>query len=59
MAVDRFYEHASRAGQLADAGLDAAGIAAAVRRTVRAARNSAEGTAQPPTERTPRLRRAP
>ena len=59
MAADRFYEHGSRAGQLAEAGIDAAGIAATVRRVVRAARASTEGAAQPPAERTTRVRRAP
>ncbi len=34
MAPDRFYEHGSRADQLAEAGLDAASVAAAVRRAI-------------------------
>ncbi len=34
MDPDRFYAHGSRAGQLAQAGIDAAGIAATVRRAV-------------------------
>ena len=34
MDPDRFYAHGSRAGQLAQAGIDAAGIAATVRRLV-------------------------
>lgn len=38
MDADTFYTFGSRAGQLAAAGIDAAGIAAAVRRLVRAAR---------------------
>jgi len=38
LAADRFYAHGSRAGQLADAGIDAAGIAAAVRRAVQGSR---------------------
>ncbi len=46
LAENRFYRHGSRAGQLAEAGLDAAGIAAAVRRAVRAAR-AVPGTAVP------------
>jgi len=36
-ATNEFYPHGSRSGQLADAGIDAAGIAATVRRAVRAA----------------------
>jgi 1-deoxy-D-xylulose-5-phosphate synthase len=39
LAPEKFYAHGSRAGQLAEAGIDAAGIAAAVRRAVRAARD--------------------
>ena len=38
MAENVFYKHGSRAGQLAEAGIDAAGIAAAVRRAVKASR---------------------
>ncbi len=38
LAENRFYRHGSRAGQLAEAGIDAAGIAAALRRAVKAAR---------------------
>ncbi len=38
LAQERFYAHGSRAGQMAEAGIDAAGIATAVRRAVRAAR---------------------
>ncbi|MFQ5807015.1 MAG: 1-deoxy-D-xylulose-5-phosphate synthase [Phycisphaerae bacterium] len=38
LAADVFYRHDSRAGQLAQAGIDAAGIAATVRRAVRARR---------------------
>jgi 1-deoxy-D-xylulose-5-phosphate synthase len=34
-AEDRFYDHGSRAGQLSEAGIDAAGIAETVRRAVR------------------------
>jgi 1-deoxy-D-xylulose-5-phosphate synthase len=40
MAENAFYKHGSRAGQLAEAGIDAAGIAAAVRRAVRARREA-------------------
>ncbi len=38
LAPEVFYRHGSRAGQLAEAGIDAAGIAATVRRAVRARR---------------------
>jgi 1-deoxy-D-xylulose-5-phosphate synthase len=51
-AADRFYRQGSRAGQLAEAGLDAAGIAETVRRAVRAARGPAApavDSAQPAT----------
>lgn len=37
-----FYKHGSRTGQLAEAGIDAAGIAATARRAVRARRGGAE-----------------
>ncbi len=51
-AENHFYRHGSRAGQLAEAGIDAAGIAAAVRRAVRAQRESAgERPAAAPRER--------
>lgn len=36
LAENAFYAHGARSGQLAEAGIDAAGIAAAVRRAVRA-----------------------
>jgi len=42
LAAERFYEHGSRAGQLAEAGLDALGIAATVRRAVQAVRSAAD-----------------
>ncbi|MFO0838999.1 MAG: 1-deoxy-D-xylulose-5-phosphate synthase [Phycisphaerae bacterium] len=38
MAEDHFYKHGSRSGQLAEAGIDAAGIASAVRRAVHTSR---------------------
>lgn len=38
LAEDHFYAHGSRAGQLAEAGIDAAGVADAVRRSLQAAR---------------------
>jgi len=37
-AVETFYKHGSRAGQVAEAGIDAAGIASTVRRLVRGGR---------------------
>jgi phytoene/squalene synthetase len=40
MAPERFYEHGARSGQLAEAGLDAMGIAATVRRAVQAVRSA-------------------
>jgi len=39
LAEDRFYEHGSRSEQLTEAGLDAAGIAAVVRRAVQVTRS--------------------
>ncbi|HMQ17062.1 MAG TPA: transketolase C-terminal domain-containing protein, partial [Phycisphaerae bacterium] len=50
LAVDHFYQHGSRRGQLAEAGIDAAGIAAAARRAVqqwRAGAHPAAATPQP------------
>jgi 1-deoxy-D-xylulose-5-phosphate synthase len=40
LAENRFYRHGSRAGQLAEAGIDAGGVALAVRRAVKAAREA-------------------
>ncbi len=40
LAENRFYAHGSRSGQLAEAGIDAAGIAAAARKAVRGARET-------------------
>ncbi len=54
MAENRFYSHGSRAGQLAEAGIDAAGIAATIRRLIGASR--ASGAATTPIERTPTRR---
>lgn len=48
---NRFYAHGSRAGQLAEAGIDAAGIAATVRRAVLALRGAGESARTTPTER--------
>jgi len=42
LAPERFYEHGSRAGQLAEAGIDAGGIAAVVRRAVHNFRRASE-----------------
>lgn len=44
MAENTFYKHGSRIGQLAEAGIDAAGIASAVRRAVKARRAGAGHT---------------
>lgn len=41
LAENHFYKHGSRTGQLAEAGIDAAGIAASVRRAIRARREIA------------------
>jgi len=43
LGAERFYEHGSRAVQLAEAGIDSTGICTAVRRAVRAARGAADG----------------
>lgn len=56
LAAERFYEHGARAGQLAEAGIDAVGIAATLRRVVHAAR-SAGHAALRPVERPARARR--
>ena len=58
LAAERFYEHGARAGQLAEAGIDAVGIAATLRRVVHAAR-SAGRAALRPVERPARARRGP
>lgn len=47
LAADRFYRHGPRAGQLAEAGIDALGITATVRRAVQAARSTAGLPATP------------
>lgn len=47
MAENCFYKHGSRAGQLAEAGIDAAGIAATVRRAVRARNDNGTHAAAP------------
>lgn len=43
MDVDTFYKHGSRTGQLAEAGIDAAGIAGTVRKLVMAQRQARSG----------------
>jgi 1-deoxy-D-xylulose-5-phosphate synthase len=55
LAADVFYRHGSRAGQLAQAGIDAAGIAATVRRAVRARRRGESV----PHETVPRVAKQP
>ena len=59
MAAERFYEHGGRAAQLAEAGIDATGIAAAVRRAVQAARSGREMAVEVPPERPARIRHSP
>lgn len=54
LAPDVFYRHGSRAGQLAQAGIDAAGIAATVRRAVRAHRRGESVPHEPPVRATGR-----
>jgi len=49
--ADRFYEHASRAAQLAEAGLDVVSIAATVRRAVLAQQGGDAGRQRAPSER--------
>ena len=51
--ADRFYEHASRGAQLAQAGLDAVSIAATVRRAVMAQQNGEGAVRRAPSERLP------
>lgn len=52
--AERFYEQAARTAQLAEAGIDAIGIAATVRRAVLAHRGTDVRTQRAPSERTPR-----
>ncbi len=54
MPVDRFIEHGSRAGQLAEIGIDAAGIANTVQQLVGAAEPSAPGVREVPETSAPR-----
>lgn len=58
LAPDVFYRHGSRAGQLAQAGIDAAGIAATVRRAFRARRRGAGVSREKPVRVTDRSRDA-
>ncbi|MCK4342931.1 MAG: 1-deoxy-D-xylulose-5-phosphate synthase [Phycisphaerae bacterium] len=48
---ERFYEHGARAGQLAEAGLDAISLAATVRRVVQAQLETDAATRRAPSER--------
>ena len=48
LAPDRFYAHGSRSGQLAEAGIDAAGIAETARRAVLASRQARDATVDSP-----------
>ena len=50
---ERFYEHGGRAGQLAEAGIDAISIAATVRRAVHAEQSAEELSSRTLQERTP------
>ncbi|MGD8452980.1 MAG: 1-deoxy-D-xylulose-5-phosphate synthase [Phycisphaerae bacterium] len=50
LAENDFYAHGARSAQLASAGIDAAGIAAVVRRAVRAAREGADAIRSTPRE---------
>jgi 1-deoxy-D-xylulose-5-phosphate synthase len=59
LAAEHFYEHGPRAGQLAEAGLDAVGIAATVRRVVLAARSAGRSARPTPAPRPARVQRAP
>ncbi len=52
--ADKFYDHGTRSGQLAEAGLDAASIVNTVRRLVLAERNVVEASRRAPAERAPR-----
>jgi 1-deoxy-D-xylulose-5-phosphate synthase len=56
LAADRFYAHGSRSGQLAEAGIDAAGIASAVRRAVLSTRGEKVAPRESAVSRTQRLR---
>jgi 1-deoxy-D-xylulose-5-phosphate synthase len=55
LAPDVFYRHGSRAGQLAQAGIDAAGIAGTVRRAVRAHRHGERVPHEQPLRTTGRI----
>jgi 1-deoxy-D-xylulose-5-phosphate synthase len=56
LAADRFYAHGSRSGQLAAAGIDAAGITSAVRRAVRTTRGEKAVPREPTVPTEQRLR---
>jgi 1-deoxy-D-xylulose-5-phosphate synthase len=53
LAENQFYAHGSRTGQMAEAGIDAAGIATVVRRAVKAYRDAGEAARAAARERTP------
>jgi 1-deoxy-D-xylulose-5-phosphate synthase len=57
LAAERFYQHGARAGQLAEAGIDAVGIAVTVRRAVHAARSARHDAPGTPVERAAQARR--
>ncbi len=59
LAPERFYEHGPRPAQLAEAGIDAAGIAATVRRAVLAARCAGHEARRTPVERIAQAPRSP
>lgn len=59
LAEDCFYAHGSRAEQLAEAGIDAAGIAAVARRAVKAARGVVEPTRSTGESPAPTMERRP
>lgn len=58
LAGERFYRHGPRSAQLAEAGIDAVGIAATVRRMVQATRGHATETEEPRSVRSARRGRA-
>ena len=59
LAPEVFYRHGSRKGQLAEAGIDAAGIAATVRRLVRARQRDERVPREQPVRTSSRARRHP
>lgn len=55
LAAERFYEHGARPAQLAEAGIDAAGVAATLRRAVRAAQSTEVESRRTRPERSPSI----